>query len=95
MNIQSVIDELNRKLPVALDAVEAKYEFVSEDDPRLDRQLLLRWDNNVTIHDGIMMVIGTLKRSRLVLTPFTLVGVNLIHTLVSTKSLETLPVAPV
>jgi uncharacterized protein YmfQ (DUF2313 family) len=95
MTIQSVVDELNGKLPIALDAVEAKYEFVSEDDPRLDMQLLLRWDNNVTIHDGIMMVIGTIKRSRLVLTPFTLIGENLIHTFVSTKSLETLPVAPV
>lgn len=91
MNVQAVVDELNRKLPLALDAVEVTYKYVKEGDPRLDQQLMLQWNQNITIHDGLMMVVSCIKSNGLVLTPFVLIGTNLIQAFVSSKPLGNLP----
>lgn len=85
MNVQAVVNELNMKLPVALDAVEFTYRFVEENDPRLDQQLMIHWDQNMTIHDGLRSVLTAIKSNGFVLTPFVLIGSNLIQAFLSTK----------
>jgi hypothetical protein len=91
MNVQAVVDELKLKLPMVLTALEFTYQFVEENDPRLDQQLIIHWDQNLTIHDGLWSVVKAIKSNGFVITPLVLIGSNLVQCFISTKPLGTLP----
>jgi hypothetical protein len=88
MDANEFISHLNSQLVDDLAKSGVLVEVVAGDDPRLDSQLLIKYDPNLSHERALSLIVESIKARKIVCTPFVLIGGLLMQAFVSKRPLD-------